>query len=135
MTYLAEFGRITVPKKYQAGIREYLLKAGISKEPYTFFGLLYFITIAFTIMLYFWLAYLPLIEQGIVALLIGSFVFIVFVELLLAGVTMLLTYFYLDIIIFQRTAEIERILPDYLQIVSTNVKSGMALEKSLWFAI
>jgi hypothetical protein len=53
----------------------------------------------------------------------------------LIGAIITIIYFSLDLVIYKRTSNIEVILPDYLQLVSTNIKSGMSFEKSLWFAI
>lgn len=43
--------------------------------------------------------------------------------------------FYLDIIIFKRSKEIEIVLADFLQIASANIRSGMSIEKALWYAV
>jgi hypothetical protein len=44
-------------------------------------------------------------------------------------------YLSLNITIYNRTKEIEKILPEYLQIVSSNLKGGLSFEKALWAAI
>lgn len=44
-------------------------------------------------------------------------------------------YWYLDFRLYQRRKEIETILPDFLQLVSSNVSAGMPIDKALWFAI
>ncbi len=43
-------------------------------------------------------------------------------------------YFYLELLIEQRKTFIEGILPDFLQIVAANVRSGIALDKALVFS-
>ncbi len=55
-----------------------------------------------------------------------------------AGVFILswvLVYFYLDIRIMNRTAEIEAVLPDFLQLTSANISAGMSIDRALWFAV
>ena len=44
-------------------------------------------------------------------------------------------YFYLDLRIFNRTKKIEAVLPDFLRMVSENLKGGMPFEKALWTSI
>lgn len=46
-----------------------------------------------------------------------------------------LLYFYLDFRMYQRKKEIEEILPDFLQLVSSNISAGMPIDRALWFAI
>ncbi len=47
----------------------------------------------------------------------------------------LLVYVYLDIRIMKRAAEIEAVLPDFLQLTSANISAGMPLDRALWFAV
>lgn len=44
-------------------------------------------------------------------------------------------YVYLDIRIFQRTKELEEVLPDFLQLTSANISAGMPIDRALWFAV
>jgi len=46
-----------------------------------------------------------------------------------------LSYILLDFIIYRKTREIERVLPDFLQLTSANIRAGMGIDKALWFAI
>lgn len=47
----------------------------------------------------------------------------------------MLTYLYLDIKIYRRTKELEEVLPDFLQLASSNISAGMPIDRALWFAI
>ena len=47
----------------------------------------------------------------------------------------LLVYFYLDLTIYFRTKKMEEQLPDFLQVLSANLKGGMTFEKALWTAV
>ncbi|RME57355.1 MAG: hypothetical protein D6780_08555, partial [Candidatus Dadabacteria bacterium] len=44
-------------------------------------------------------------------------------------------YFFLDLRIYTRTRDLELILPDFLEEVSSNLKGGMSFEKALWSSI
>ena len=43
--------------------------------------------------------------------------------------------FILDIKIYQRTKQIEEVLPDFLQLASANISAGMPIDRALWFAV
>ncbi len=129
------FGKAFVPKSVRPTIREYLLKAGMLTDPFPFFGAMFFTSIFITSILYLILVYGWLQPYNILIFFLGSFISFTAIALLIITIFVTIIYFYLDLIIYQRTSAIEVILPDYLQLVSTNVKSGMSFEKSLWFAI
>lgn len=44
-------------------------------------------------------------------------------------------YFFLDYRIYQRTKELEEVLPDFLQLASSNIAAGMPIDRALWYAI
>ena len=132
---LSLFGKAFVPKSLRPSIREYLSKAGIRSDPFPFFGTLFFFSIILTSFLYLSAVYGWLVNLNPFIFFIGSFLAFFIIAMIIIGAVMTILYFYLDLIIYQRTSAIEVILPDYLQLVSTNVKSGMSFEKSLWFAI
>jgi Flp pilus assembly protein TadB len=44
-------------------------------------------------------------------------------------------YIFLDMRIFNRTMELEEVLPDYLQLASANISAGMPIDRALWFAV
>lgn len=49
--------------------------------------------------------------------------------------SLLLTLGFLDIRIYQRTAQIEEVLPDFLQLTSANISAGMTIDRALWLAV
>lgn len=57
----------------------------------------------------------------------------VFVAILI--VIWLFFYLIMDLRIFQRKVTIEEVLPDYLQLVSANIRSGMPIDRALWYAV
>jgi len=134
MKLLASIGKAFVPQKIRPHLRSYLLKAGVSSSPYTFFGVLFFIALGLAGIFY---AIISPYIQPENPLLQFILVFVVFTGLAFFFVAMVIgiMYFYLDTQVFIRTRRIEEILPEYLQLVSTNVKSGLSFEYALWYAI
>lgn len=47
----------------------------------------------------------------------------------------LVTYIVIDMRIFQRTKQVESVLPEYLELCALNVKAGMPIDKALWFSV
>lgn len=43
--------------------------------------------------------------------------------------------FYLDMKIYQRKKEVERVFPDFLQLASSNISAGMPIDQALWYAM
>ncbi|HLD06151.1 MAG TPA: type II secretion system F family protein [Candidatus Nanoarchaeia archaeon] len=145
--YLEELGSAFIPRQVRPYIRKYLQKAGIYEVPYKAFGALFYAIMLITFILFF-LYIQPQLTLGERASLFGitttigpaslflaTFVSWVIVPLLLSGIGIFSLKVYYDVLIYQRTKEIERILPDFLQAVSTNLKAGMTFDKALWNAI
>ncbi|MBD3355191.1 hypothetical protein GF361_04365 [Candidatus Woesearchaeota archaeon] len=65
-----------------------------------------------------------------VLLLLWTFVFVVFL-----GLIWLAFYLFLDLRIFKRKLSMEEVLPDFLFLTATNIRSGMTVDKALWFAV
>ncbi len=141
--YAEEFGKAFVPKKIRPDLRSYLFKAGITSEPYGFFGFLFYFALLVTVMLYFMFFYTTLQSMGETLGMINSIVLqffgtaIIFAAMMftIIGVIIMFIYVYMDIRIFNRTRRMEEILPDFLEVVSSNLKGGMSFEKALWMAI
>ncbi len=118
-------------------IRSYLLKAGIVDVPYALFGTLFWLSIipvAYLFIFYGWSYILSLqlnlVFEFILALLLW---FALHSAVIMAII--LAMYFYLDLKIFNRTKKMEDVLPDFLRMVSENLKGGMPFEKALWSSI
>jgi len=141
--FLEEFGRFPVPTSVIPSLRKYLLKAGITREPYTFFGSLFLFSITAATMVYFLLFYKILQSfqyslgkfQYILVQGFGTLILWTALTLTIIGLIIITIYAYLDIRIFNRTRRLEEILPEFLENVSANLKGGMSFEKSLWMAI
>lgn len=135
LIFLEEFGKAFVPKRATPYLREYLLKAGISNVPYRFFGLLFYITTAITGLLYITFVYPYLLQFSQLVLLLASTIIWFSVQISLAAFFILLIYFYIDLRIYKRTRKMEEMLPDFLQVVSSNLKGGLSFENALWGSI
>ena len=146
--FLGEFGKAFVPKRFIPNLRSYMLKAGFNEVPYKFFGLLFYFsatitTILFIIFLFpFLQAKYP--EYGVLSypFLISFSIQVVsaalswfVVQLFFATLFILLIYFYLDLRIYYRTKKMEDQFPDFLQVLSANLKGGMTFESAIWAAI
>jgi len=132
-TILDTFGRSFVFERYREPLRQYFLKAGFERTPYVAFGFLFFLAVTITYALF--LLFLPNlagyapVTKGIAAL----FFWLIFLSgiIFLASIALV---FVLNLKIYARVHEMEDALPEYLQLVVTNLKSGMNFEQSLWSA-
>ena len=141
--FLNQFGRFPIPRKIRPNLRKYLFKAGITKEPYHFFGALFIFSIISTFLLYIsyfynmlqtFIAELPT-GSGLVIQFFGTIIIWSVVMFIIIGLITVSIYAYLDMKIFNRTKKLEEILPEFLETVSSNLKGGMSFEKSMWMAI
>lgn len=133
--FIHEFGKAFIPERVRPKLRTYLLKAGITEVPYGFFGILFYVTYLLTFLIYFFGFWGTISKQP--GTMVFLYVLLVWIALPLTfiGLFILFMYVYLDIKIFNRTKKMEEVLPDFLQEVSSNLKGGLAFEKSLWVAI
>lgn len=134
--FLEDLGKAFVPKRFRPNLRNYLSTAGYGEVPYRFFGIMFYIGIALTALIYLATNFYSVVSnQG--PLLTGLFVFLfwVVVSLIIMSIIMAGVYFYLNMKIYRRIKELESALPDYLVLVSTNLKGGLSFDKSLWSAI
>ncbi|MBN2458594.1 type II secretion system F family protein [Candidatus Woesearchaeota archaeon] len=141
--YSYEFGRAFVPKSVRPNLRRYLLKAGINTEPYSFFGLMFYAGLFISIMIHIMFIYPYMVSykgtmpdiQYLFFTGISTFFIVALMMLLLNGLIIVFIYLALDIKIFNRTRKMEEILPDFFEVVSANLKGGLAFERALWMAI
>lgn len=133
--FIHEFGKAFIPERVRPKLRTYLLKAGITEVPYGFFGILFYVTYLLTFLIYFFGFWGTISKQPGTMVFVYVFLVWVFLPLSFIGLFILFMYVYLDIKIFNRTKKMEDVLADFLQEVSSNLKGGLAFEKSLWVAI
>lgn len=133
---LSQIGKAFVPKRFRPDLRTYLLKAGIPEVPYQFFGILFYVAILAAWITWSVTNFYSIIENlsiglvGLLAFLFWVIAMFIFVIIIIAGF-----YFSTNMKIYQRIKVIEDNLPDYLVLVSTNLKGGLSFEKSLWSSI
>jgi len=134
---LAIVGRAIIPKKVRPDLRLYLLKAGYVDVPFAMFGVLFFANSLLAYLVYIGYFYASIKEAAYGVFTSGFVSFIAFATMmfLLLFSTSVVLYFIWNIRIYNRTKEMEFLLPDYLTLVSTNLKGGMSFENALWNAI
>jgi len=135
--FAEEFGKAFVFKSIRPKIKSFFLKAGYEDVPYELFGWLFYTSLIITYFIYIILVY-PTISVNVtnsIYMLIITFFSWVVIQIVLLFLMIMYMYFSLNITIYNRTKEIELILPEYLQVVSSNLKGGLSFEKSLWAAI
>jgi Flp pilus assembly protein TadB len=68
-----------------------------------------------------------------------SLTYLILAFIALAGLSymliLVLSFILLDYQIYQRTREIEEVLPEFLQLASANISAGMPIDRALWFAV
>ncbi len=133
--YLDTFGKAFIPKRLRPNLRNYLFTAGINEVPYKFFGILFWITAIVTFVIYFSVIYSFLADINTLGVFIITLFSWFIIQSLMVFFIIMIVYFYLNMRIFNRVQELEKHLPDYLTLVSTNLKGGLSFEKSLWSAI
>lgn len=138
MTLFAEeFGKAFVFKSIRPKIRSFFLKAGYEDVPYKLFGGLFYASLAITYLVYILLVYPRIsdIVSSSINILLITFASWVIVQITILCMIIIYIYLSLNIKIYKRTKEIDMILPEYLQVVSSNLKGGLSFEKALWAAI
>lgn len=133
--FLTTFGRAFVPKIWQPHMRRFFEKTGKDEVPFHTVGILFVVGVLISTIIH--VAQVqPSIQQTslwLFVLLSGIlWAVLTFAILFVLGATW---YFYLTMLIYHRTKQMEEMLPDYLTLVSTSLKGGYAFERSLWSAI
>jgi len=111
------------------------MKAGYDEVPYKAFGVLFYLTLMLTFILYFTFFYPLLAGKNPAAILLITFLFWIIIQGVFIVFAVLVLHVYMNLKIYDRTKKLEVLLPDYLQLVSTNLKGGMTFERALWSAI
>ena len=132
---LEEFGKAFVPKRMAPNLRKYLLKAGLKGVPYRFFGMMFYASAFITTLIFVVFIYPYLKKFSLLEIYIYSFLGWFLIQLFFATLFIMVIYFYLDLRIYHRTKKMEQQLPDFLQVLSANLKGGMTFERALWAAV
>src|SRR3989344_2742630 len=130
-----EFGKAFIPKKLRPKLHSYLLRAGLTTVPFRLFGGIFYLNLAMTLIAYLLFAYPRISVLEPYKFFLATLLFWIFLPLALSAVAMLLLYFHFDVKIYNRTQAIESQMPDYMRLVSENLRGGMPFDRSLWMAI
>ena len=128
---LETFGKAFIPERVRPYLRIHFQKAGIYVIPFKLFGLLFLASISITSALFthFWPTFRAMATFNLV---ISTFAFWALIGGLSAATMIAAIYVWLDIKIFRRTAAMELVLPDFLTVVSENLRAGMMIDMALW---
>jgi pilus assembly protein TadC len=129
------FGRAFVFKQWREPLRQYMLRAGFDEVPYPLFGILFIVVILITSLGYLGLIVPAIKDTAPPVQALASLIFYIVVPFALIAFVILAIYFVLNLRIYARVKEMESVLPEYLQLVVTNLRSGMNFEQSLWSAV
>ncbi len=130
-------GKAFVFDRIRPTIRSYFLKAGIADVPYSLFGILFWLSIipvSYVFIFYGW-NFILSYELNIALDFVFALILWLSVHSAVIIAMLLAIYFYLDLKIFSRTKKMEEVLPDFLRMVSENLKGGMPFERALWSSI
>ncbi|MBI2176435.1 type II secretion system F family protein [Candidatus Woesearchaeota archaeon] len=130
-------GKAFIFERFRPKLRGYLAKSGIAEVPYGYMGLFFWLSIipvAYIFMFTIWRVIVEKTSNPAIQFLFAIIAWTIVHGAVLAGIFIAI-YLYLDLRIFNRTKKMEAVLPDFLRLVSENLKGGMPFEKSLWSAI
>jgi len=133
---LENFGKAFLPERFRPFIRKYLQKSGFYEIPYTMFGALFWVSSIITLGLFIYLwPVLSKFAKNPIFMFFTVFVGWFSIHLVIALIIIALIYFYFDFMIYNRTKDIEKVLPDFLNVFSENLRTGMTTDKALWRAV
>ncbi len=135
--FVEEIGKAFVPKQFRPNLRNYFLKAGITEVPYPLFGALFWASfLAMSVIYILYISPVTLkLWPNIPLFFAATAALWALIHGAIAGIIILCIYFYVDLAIFNRTMEMEKVLPDFLRYVAENLRGGMPFERALWSAI
>src|SRR3989344_5066256 len=134
---LDEIGKAFVFDRIRPHLRSYFMKAGIVDVPYRLFGALFWLSIipVATIFIFRLWSFIENQQLNFIADFFLALLIWAAIHFAVIAAVILVIYFYLDITIYTRTKKMEAVLPDFLRMVSENLKGGMPFERALWGAI
>lgn len=134
---LDDVGKAFVFKRFRPKLREYFMKAGIVEVPYRMFGALFWVSVFITAMIYMFWGYslIAKTQPNPFTLFVLTFLLWVIFQGAIVTLVILCMYFYTDLLIYNRTQQMEAVLQDFLRLVVQNLRGGMPFERALWSAI
>ncbi len=118
-------------------LRFYLERAGLSIEPESLSKKLFNACVFINLVISAFLIYHFSTTWGItwMTILLSVIALWVLIFIVLLFILWVLFYVAIDLKIFRRKIDIEDVLPDYLQLTASNIKSGMTIDRALWYAV
>ncbi|MBI1979079.1 MAG: type II secretion system F family protein [Candidatus Aenigmarchaeota archaeon] len=115
----------------------YLEKAGLSLDPRWLSKSIFNLCILVNLVISAFLIYHFSTTLGVTwtTILLSITAIWVFAFVLMLFLFWILFYVIVDLKIFKRRVDIEDVLPDYLQLTASNIKSGMTIDRALWYAV
>jgi flagellar protein FlaJ len=111
------------PRKYKEFLKKQMVYAGIREEVTDkFIGFSFFFTIFLGLVIAF---DLWLIGFGLIGIILGIGTGVILLVLIQVAVMLIAD---------SRAAEIEKVLPDALQLMAANVRAGMTVDRAIWLA-
>ncbi|MBW3015315.1 type II secretion system F family protein [Candidatus Woesearchaeota archaeon] len=129
MNILESIGRFVIPNYLELRVSRFFEKRGIYKTPFQTIGIVFLVTLLVSVLLDIYLSRILFKDIGALHVIKSI---LLFLALVFVAVFSYVQYY--NVINYKRTKEIERVLPDYLSIVSSNLESGMTVNKALWEA-
>ena len=118
-------------------LKNYIQRAGleVSTERISkiFFNIAVFLNLAISAYLIYYFSVTYGISWSTVIVSMAVLWVLVFVLLIFA--LWIMFYLAVDLKIFRRKLDIEEVLPDFLQLTSSNINAGMPIDRALWFAV
>jgi pilus assembly protein TadC len=135
MSFFYTLGEAIIPKKIRTKIKKYLQRAGSYDVPYGVYGLGFIASFFLTATAYLIFILPALKTANPVFVGLFSFTALIITQVILVIAIGILMWLYYEFVIFRRTVMIEEVLPDFLEAVSVNLRSGMSFDKSLWNSV
>ena len=127
------FDKLFLPKSLFDYFKEEIKSVGIEKELHSILKKLLIVSFVISL-ISFLFRKIPDFPNFLELILyvLSSFLIIYFVAFF---VVLIFFYIWLSVKKYNRKNKIEAVLADYLQLVSTNVSSGMTIDQALWYAV
>ena len=118
-------------------IKDYLERAGLLVDPGSLSRNIFNLCVLFNLGISAFLIYYFSTAYGITWITILASIAALWILIFIVILFALWAIFYLvvDLKIFKRKVDIEDVLPDYLQLTSSNIKAGMTIDRALWYAV
>ena len=124
-------------RKTKHSLKYFLTKAGIEIDSKKVAIRVFNITIVINLILSAYLVYFfsRSVEYTLTYIIVIMIVLWVLAFALILFVLWIMLYVMLDFKMMQRRLSLEEVLPDFLQLTASNIKSGMPIDQALWYAV